>query len=387
MYEVIDTVLTSFIRNFGDKYCNSGGNCKVLECIVNDTSRFCNFIHDMVCQTNPICTIEHVQHRVNTVLEYRKILSQLLSTTQVEQRSIEWYEMRRGRLTASAIAEALGQGKYRSRNTLLKNKAFPELDKPFDSYSSPPLRHGIILEDMSARCYQQRRGNINIYNFGMIPHPDMSCFGASPDGINDLGIMIEIKTPYKRKVGGEIPYEYMLQMQGQMAVCGLKECDFVDAEIKMNVNIDEYINTIDENLRVDHGMIVEYCDIAGDRLFDYSPPYLSPKECMTWANEKKKTRINEFGQNNVRLLMAWRLEKIHIERVIFDSNLWESLVPKIEQFWRDVLNMRLKGISNIAGSSKKPRKETTLNITLDDTANLSPPKDTYVFVDSDSDSD
>jgi hypothetical protein len=35
--------------------------------------------------------------------------------------------------------------------------------------------------------------------------------------------------------------------------------------------------------------------------------------------------------------------------------------------------------------SKKPRKETTLSIALDDTANLSPPKGTYVFVDSDSD--
>jgi putative phage-type endonuclease len=378
--DMIDAVLTSLIGNF----CVNGGNDNKLFDYMVNASRFCNFVHDMVCKSDSKCTLDHVAQRVSTVLEYRATLSHLLSTPQVEQRSSEWYEMRRGRLTASAIAEALGQGKYRSKNTLLKSKAFPELDKPFDSYSSPPLRHGIILEDMSARCYQQRRGNIKIHNFGMIPHPDMSCFGASPDGINELGIMIEIKTPYKRKVGGEVPHEYMLQMQGQMAVCGLKECDFVDAEIKMNVNIDEYINTVEENLQVDHGMIVEYCDAVGDRLFDYSPPYLTPKECMTWANDKKKTRINEFGQNNVKLLLAWRLEKIHIERVLFDSNLWESLVPKIEQFWTDVLNMRLRGISCIEGSSKKPRKETTLNIVLDD-ASLSPPKDIYTFVDSDSD--
>ena len=76
--------------------------------------------------------------------------------------------------------------------------------------------------------------------------------------------------------------------------------------------------------------------------------------------------------------------KIHIERVLFDSNLWESLIPKIEQFWTDVLNVRTKGISSIEGSSKRLRKETTLNIVLDD-GNLSPPKGTYVFVDSDSD--
>ena len=89
----------------------------------------------------------------------------------------------------------------------------------------------------------------------------MKCFGASPDGINDLGTMVEIKTPYRRRVDGNIPNGYMLQMQGQMAVCGLEECDFVDATIKMDYrSLDAYLMDIADStdtahathLKVDH---------------------------------------------------------------------------------------------------------------------------------------
>jgi len=327
-----------------------------------------------------------VANRVRDVMQYRRKLQALLNTPQVEQRSDEWYEMRRSRLTASAIAQAIGKGKFGTKSSLLKSKAFPELDAPFDSYGVPPLRHGIILEDMTARCYSQRLGDIRIHNFGMIPHPTMSCFGASPDGINDLGIMVEIKTPYKRKVGKEIPQEYVLQMQGQMAVCDLYECDFVDAEIKMSVNIDTYMASVDPESKVDHGMIVEYCDAEGKKLFEYSPPYLTPKECLVWANKVKHELIALHGPNNVKLLQAWQLEKIHIERLKFDRDLWAELVPKIESFWSEVMETRIQGIEKIPVVSTCKKPSRTLKLALASDAEDSQSQPTNVaFIDSDSD--
>ena len=331
-------------------------------------------------------TLDDVEARLARVKNYRAQLKKLLTMPQVEQRSPEWYEMRRGRLTASAISQSIGKGKFATRNALLKSKAFPEHDKVFDSHKCAPLRHGIILEDMTARCYAQRRNNVKIHNFGMIPHPTLSCFGASPDGINDLGIMIEIKTPYSRKVGGAIPNEYMLQMQGQMAVCGLSECDFVDAEIVMNPNIDMYLSDhdISADATTDHGIILEYFTVQGERRFDYSPPYMTPQQCFEWAMQKKKERSAEHGLENMLLLQAWRLVKLHVDRVMFDSALWDGLVPGIRAFWDDVIALRgTSSQPSISDTKEKTKTKThtkrVLQVDLDETD--SPTK--YAFIESD----
>lgn len=313
--------------------------------------------------------LQLIQKRIHQICSYNKTLYELLSQPQVAQRSPEWYELRKNRLTASAVAQAIGKGKFASKADLLKDKAFPELAKPFDSHSSPPLRHGIILEDMSARCYSQRLNNIKIYNFGMIPHPAMNCFGASPDGINELGIMVEIKTPYRRRVDGNIPYEYMVQMQGQMAVCNLHECDFVDAEIYFNYrSMYEYTHDIDLcNNTTDHGIIIEYIDATQSRQYIYSPEYLTTEQCIQWTDETKK----EFQVQSIPyILLPWKLVKIMIKRVYFNPEVWNELVPKIEDFWNEVINLRNAGVDALP--QKKPK-------------NIKKP--TYVpqFIDSDED--
>jgi len=327
-------------------------------------------------------TTEEITTRVKKVFSYMKKVKELLNQPQVEQRSQEWYDMRKGRLTASSLAQAIGKSKYNPTSSLVKMKAFPELEKPFDSYGSPALRHGIILEDMTLRCYQQRLGIETMYAFGMIPHPTLSCFGASPDGINDLGIMVEIKTPYSRKIDGSISNDYMFQMQGQMAVCGLEECDFVEAEIVMNCNIEEYLASVPADSTVDHGMIVEYFNDLHERQFDYSPPNLTPIQCFEWARNIKKQRIEEYGVNNVLLLQVWILKTILVQRVNFDRELWDSMVPKIERFWQDVVTMRIGGHTPDADASdakpKKIRKVTPKTLDL-----VVATEQPYCFVDSD----
>lgn len=41
--------------------------------------------------------------------------------------------------------------------------------------------------------------NTKIYEFGLMKNPHHDFFGASPDGISELGVMLEIKCPYKRR--------------------------------------------------------------------------------------------------------------------------------------------------------------------------------------------
>ena len=146
----------------------------------------------------------------------------------------------------------------------------------------------------------------------MIPHKTLDCFGASPDGINELGIMVEIKTPYRRRVDGNIPYEYMVQMQGQMAVCNISECDFVDAEIYFNYRcIEDYINDSDiQNNNMDHGVIVEYYDETNNRQHIYSPVRLTTQQCIAWA---ETIRAEPRATPNTQcLILPWKLIKIMI---------------------------------------------------------------------------
>ena len=322
-----------------------------------------------------------IKQRISQISAYRTSLYTLLSQPQVAQRSPEWYELRKNRLTASAVAQAIGKGKFSTKADLLKDKAFPELAKPFDSHSCPPLRHGIILEDMSARCYSQRLNNIKIHNFGMIPHQTLNCFGASPDGINELGIMVEIKTPYRRRVDGNIPYEYMVQMQGQMAVCALNECDFVDAEIYFNYKcIEDYINENTNN--IDHGVIVEYIDDTNNRQYLYSPEYLTVQECLKWAEDIR----NKQFKNKHCLLLPWKLNKIIIKRVYFNEEVWSDLIPQIEEFWQEVINLRNAGVDALPKKTNKYSRKTVV-VDTNIVSNKFPNKvaSTAQFIDSDED--
>ena len=374
LYNKIDSILCQIIKYFPQLI-------PVVQYDINNN--IVEYIYDLYMQlynqknTDQVL-LNTIKQRVNQINTYRNNLYTLLAQPQVAQRSPEWYELRKNRLTASAVAQAIGKGKFASKADLLKDKAFPELAKPFDSHSCPPLRHGIILEDMSARCYSQRLNNIKIHNFGMIPHPTINCFGASPDGINELGIMVEIKTPYRRRVDGNIPYEYMVQMQGQMAVCALNECDFVDAEIYFNYKcIEDYINENSNN--IDHGVIVEYIDDTDtNKQYLYSPEYLTVHECLKWAEDMRNSKF----KNKHCLLLPWKLNKIMIKRVYFNEEVWCELIPQIEDFWKEVITLRNAGVDALPKKINKYISKKTLVL---DPTKIPTKVSTAQFIDSDED--
>jgi len=166
-----------------------------------------------------------------------------------------------------------------------------------------------------------------------------------------------------------------------MAVCGLEECDFVEAEIDMSSNIDNYLMSVPGDARVDHGMIVEYFNELHERLFDYSPPNMTPTECFEWAKDVKKQRAETYGAHNVLLLQVWVLKIIMIQRVHFDHDLWDSLVPKIERFWKDVVTMRGGGASQFDTQPTKPKKSKKRMLDITEETNTN-----YNFIDSDDES-
>ena len=94
--------------------------------------------------------------------------------------------------------------------------------------------------------------NTQIEDFGCIKHDSHYFIGASPDGINvDIsspryGRMLEIKNIVNRVINGIPKKEYWVQMQSQMEVCGLDECDFLETRFIEYESYLEYKEDFDQ---------------------------------------------------------------------------------------------------------------------------------------------
>jgi putative phage-type endonuclease len=91
---------------------------------------------------------------------------------------------------------------------------------------------GKKYEDAASRLYCKLY-NVKLHEFGLVPHAKIKWLAASPDGITEDGIMLEIKCPKSRKIDTtSIPLYYWIQVQIQLEVCNLEHCDFIECELE-----------------------------------------------------------------------------------------------------------------------------------------------------------
>jgi len=147
----------------------------------------------------------------------------ILDQTQIEQRSDEWFNIRKNMLTASDVAAALGINKYQSQNSLIKKKINTENT---NNNSSKATEHGNKYED-EARLLFSKRYNLETWEIGLFQHPKISWLGGSPDGIASDGNLIEIKCPVTREIYHEIPDYYYPQVQICMEILERPACYFI----------------------------------------------------------------------------------------------------------------------------------------------------------------
>ena len=287
-------------------------------------------IYSVLNKTNKSINYDIISKRLAEIKKYRVELKALLKLPLMKQRSDEWFEARKTRLTASDLYDAVKGGNISIK--LAKKKANIIIDN-INYNSIPALKWGTMFEPMASRCYSQKMNNINIHDFGLLCDADNKHFGASPDGINELGIMIEIKCPYSRKIAdGVIPDKYKMQIQGQLAVCKLNECDYIECVFKSIETEEEYLDIDDTMI---HGIIAEFYNSKGEYVYFYSEPNKKPKECVEDIINQKNNADNGTGLKFSKYTY-WKLDEMIIQRVIFNSNAWENIIPKINMFWDTV---------------------------------------------------
>ena len=159
----------------------------------------------------------------------------------IEQGTPEWHELRRGKVTASRVADILAKtktGASASRQNYLIELALQRTTKAIEpSYTNAAMEWGTATEPQARVAYEVNTSNF-VDQVPFIDHPTIEGFGCSPDGLVGADGLLEIKCPnsathweyYKAK---EPPKKYFIQMQAQMSVTGAKWCDFVSFDPRM----------------------------------------------------------------------------------------------------------------------------------------------------------
>ena len=266
------------------------------------------------------------------------IVEQQKKKFQPEQRSPEWFKMREGMITASDLASAIHENPYSSQLELIKKKC------KLTGYTPNKFTEwGVKYEPVADLIYEYKY-NKKIIEFGLLKHDTIDILGASPDGITEDGIMVEIKCPFSREITGIVPHYYWIQIQIQLEVCNLEWCHFEECGLVEYDSYEEFLLDTNDGgiqyLSLDNknkGIVLEaYDEISEKNLYYYSPIKYSISELDKWVDDK----INEICKmNNVSFIKTtwWKLNTYSCVKVKRDTEWFQEVLPKIYTFWDKLL--------------------------------------------------
>lgn len=290
------------------------------------------------------------------------LVEQLVNSTQIKQRTEQWFLSRRSAITASEISNALTQSintcksyielinpsfnikpggtcgysstKFAKSTTRIKkfitDKAFPD---NISNISNKFTLWGERFEPIASGIYAQMN-HTDVYDLGLIPHPKYEFLAASPDGITSNARLIEIKCPRNRDVEGPIPLYYYHQMLLQLECTGCEECDFVDCEFIEYIDSDEwmtdgskYAETHTDEKFITFGLLLEY---KSDRIY---PPWNLYKisDIFEWYDKNKDEDYKP---------VFYKLEKMRIQNIKRDPQWLIDNISDLQNVWNRILQTR-----------------------------------------------
>jgi putative phage-type endonuclease len=327
----------------------------------------------------------------------RKQVEILKLRKQPTQRTTEWYKARWNRLTASDVASALRItqkdleraergifaftkppkiGKccnpYDNGLTLIRKKCVPLGERKFQG--NVYTRWGQKYEPVATMIYEHRN-QTKVHEFGLMLHPTIEILGASPDGICDSGVMLEIKCPFSRTITGVTPIYYWIQMQIQLEVCDLEECDFLECKIseyrdRLQFELDQH--ETDPRLScigLEKGALIEIKknDDDLDPTYVYVPLGTS-EEIHAWIDRWIAEEIEAHPQSWMftpkrARVVYWRLEKQSCVRVARDREWFQDSLPQLLDTWKQIQYYRKHGVEHLPSKTCDIGKKTiTVNV-------------------------
>lgn len=160
----------------------------------------------------------------------------------MQQQSEEWFAARIGRVTASRVKDVMAKGRGKEPSATRRNYMMELLCERLtgnrtEGFTSAAMQRGTELEPFARMAYELDRG-IMTTETGLILHPVIDGFGASPDGLSGEIGLLEIKCPNTAThiatlQSGQHDAQYEWQMLAQMSCTGRAWCDFVSFDDRL----------------------------------------------------------------------------------------------------------------------------------------------------------
>jgi putative phage-type endonuclease len=322
-------------------------------------------------------------------------LNVLRNKPQPSQRTKEWYEFRHNLITASNAYKAFENQNV--KNQLIYEKCQPlnqklYIDKDNNETNQQNTKEIVMVNVNTTLHWGQKYEplSVNIYehvyktkieDFGCIQHEKYLFLGASPDGINvdkkskRYGRMLEIKNIVNREIDGIPKKEYWVQMQLQMEVCDLDECDFLETKFTEYADYDSYLcdtfeemyenedgfefkNTClskDEQMK---GIIIYFHTKEGKPFYVYKPlELIQPQKIEEWQEN-----IVDYYQTNSEYkyvfmkTIYWKLEKLSCVLVCRNRQWFKDNISLLQEIWTIIEKERISGYEHRA-PNRKTKKE------------------------------
>ena len=217
--------------------------------------------------------------------------------------------------------------------------------------------------------------------FGCMQHPKYPFLGASPDGINidesseKYGKMLEIKNVVSRVITGIPKNEYWIQMQLQMEVCDLDECDFLETKFteyededaflqdspQQDNNNPSFSQTSDNKLK---GIIIYFNKPDGNPFYVYKPIHcIQQSDIDAWETEMLTMYQGpQYGYMFIKYIY-WKLDVLSCVNVGRDRQWFKNNIQAIQDAW-NIIEKERTGVYSHRAPKKKITNTTSMGLGL-----------------------
>ena len=239
------------------------------------------------------------------------------NTTELQQGSDDWFNARVGRITASNVGAILGLSPFRTRDQVMRSMVREWHGALSEFVGNVATEYGNMNEHLARTDYQLKTGNI-VETVGFYPFYEWA--GASPDGLIDkspeFSKIVEFKCPYSLRNGGtfksihEQPH-YYAQIQFQMLVVDVLECDFVqwqpnDMMIEIVQFDEDYTMDMVKKLRAFYDEFLEEL---------HNPVHLKSRH-DTVENEMTNYRVEQYLKLKAEIKASQDLADLMLKQII-----------------------------------------------------------------------
>jgi len=282
-----------------------------------------NILNLFIQSSQPVLNKKSVCERANHI-------QAILNRPNVPQRTAAWYEQSRSVLTASEFSAILGTP--RAMGNCALQKTLPPRDPSTNSSNSAcstsgmgPMDWGVRFEPVVKHILTSM-WKATILDIGRLIHPSDSKLAASPDGLiqdaedqDRIGRLLEIKCPIRRVINDSVPFEYWCQMQIQMEVADIDECEYVEMKLISPYKGDPEPYKVPE-VKPDYSGNVW---IVQD-----------PNTCeLVYAYTEDELKSFENKSFTIIETIPWHLERLFNKVILRDRAWFAGTAEKRETFW------------------------------------------------------